>query len=130
MSAGRAQGSRFRAGSRPDPATSERVGSPTGYSDTPGRRFLDGGFAKKAAALGWGPFDLFGCDRDRPFVRIDQAGLLWALNGDRLIALSENAAARPAEKPLLAIAQLLLLSRGAGAVDRREAALELFSSKV
>jgi hypothetical protein len=44
--------------------------------------------------------------------------------------LSENAAARPAEKPLLAIAQLLLLSRGAGAVDRREAALELFSSKV
>lgn len=25
-------------------------------------RFLDSGFADRAAALGWGPFDLFGCD--------------------------------------------------------------------
>jgi hypothetical protein len=25
-------------------------------------RFLDGGFAMQAAALGWGPFELFGCD--------------------------------------------------------------------
>lgn len=55
-------------------------------------RFLDGGFAAKAAALGWGPFDVFGCNRDRPFARIDQAGLLWLLNGDRLIAMSENTA--------------------------------------
>jgi hypothetical protein len=56
------------------------------------RRFLDSGFAAKAAALGWGPFDVFGCDRDRPFARIDQAGLLWLLNGDRPMALSENTA--------------------------------------
>jgi hypothetical protein len=55
-------------------------------------RFLDGGFAAKAAALGWGPFDVFGCDRDRPFARIDQSGLLWLLNGDRLVALAENTA--------------------------------------
>ena len=55
-------------------------------------RFLDGGFAGRAAALGWGPCDLFGCDRDRPFARIDQAGLLWLLNGDHLVALSENTA--------------------------------------
>jgi hypothetical protein len=55
-------------------------------------RFLEGGFAAKAAALGWGPFDVFGCDRDRPFARIDQAGLLWLLNGDSVIALSENTA--------------------------------------
>ena len=54
-------------------------------------RFLDGGFAKKAAALGWDAFDL-GCDRDRPFARIDSAGLLWLLNGNRLVALSENTA--------------------------------------
>jgi hypothetical protein len=54
--------------------------------------FLDGGFATTAAALGWGSYDLFGADRDRPFARIDQAGLLWLLNGDRLIALSENTA--------------------------------------
>jgi hypothetical protein len=54
--------------------------------------FLDSPFCAVAAALGWGPLDLFGCDRDRPFARIDQAGLLWLLNGDRLVALSENTA--------------------------------------
>jgi hypothetical protein len=54
--------------------------------------FLDSPFCAVAGGLGWGPYDLFGCDRDRPFARIDQAGLLWLLNGDKLIALSENAA--------------------------------------
>lgn len=38
--------------------------------------FLDSPFCAVAAALGWGPHDLFGCDRDRPFARIDSAGLL------------------------------------------------------
>jgi hypothetical protein len=55
-------------------------------------RLLDGPFYAIAASLGWGALDLFGCDRDRPFARIDQAGLLWLLNGDELIALSENTA--------------------------------------
>jgi hypothetical protein len=55
-------------------------------------RFLDDQWADKAAALGWGPLDLFGCDRDGPFARIDQAGLLWLLSGDRLLALTENTA--------------------------------------
>jgi hypothetical protein len=55
-------------------------------------RFLDSPFCVVAAALGWGPHDLFGCDRDRPFARIDQAGLLWLLNGAKLVALSENTA--------------------------------------
>jgi hypothetical protein len=54
--------------------------------------FLDSRLCAATAALGWGPFELFGCDRDRPFARIDQAGLLWLLNGDRLVALSENTA--------------------------------------
>jgi hypothetical protein len=35
---------------------------------------------------------LFGCDRDRPFARIDRAGLVWLLNGDRLIALTADSA--------------------------------------
>jgi hypothetical protein len=48
--------------------------------------FLDAGWAEKAAVLGWGPLDLFGCDWDRPFARIDHAGLLWLLNGDRLLS--------------------------------------------
>jgi hypothetical protein len=55
-------------------------------------RFVDGPFCAVAATLGWGSFDLFGCDRTRPFARIDQAGLLWLLNGDKLIALTENTA--------------------------------------
>jgi hypothetical protein len=54
--------------------------------------FLDGPFCAVAAALGWGPFDLFGCDRDRPFAGIDQAGLLWLLNGAKLVILAEDAA--------------------------------------
>lgn len=55
-------------------------------------RFLDAGWAARAAALGWGPLDLFGCDRERPFARLDRAGLLWLLNGRKLIALSEMTA--------------------------------------
>jgi hypothetical protein len=54
--------------------------------------FLDSPLCAVAAALGWGPCDLFGCDRDRPFARIDHAGLLWLLNGDKLFALSEDTA--------------------------------------
>jgi hypothetical protein len=55
-------------------------------------RFLDDQWADKATALGWGPLDLFGCDRDRPFARINHAELLWLLSGDRLLALTENTA--------------------------------------
>jgi hypothetical protein len=55
-------------------------------------RFLDGPFCAVAVSLGWGPYGLFGCDRDRPFARIDKAGLLWLLDGHRLVALSENTA--------------------------------------
>jgi hypothetical protein len=55
-------------------------------------QFLDSPFCAVASALGWGPLDLFGCDRDRPFARIDQAGLLWLLNGDRLVMLAESTA--------------------------------------
>jgi hypothetical protein len=55
-------------------------------------RFLDDGWAGKAAAFGWGQHDLFGCSREPPFPRIDHAGLLWFLNGNRLLALSETTA--------------------------------------
>jgi hypothetical protein len=54
--------------------------------------FLDSPFCATAASLGWGPHDLFGCDANRPFARIDCAGLLWLLNGERLVALSQDAA--------------------------------------
>ncbi len=55
-------------------------------------RFLDGPFLDVAVKLGWGPYDLFGCDRDRPYARIDHMGLLWLLNGRKLIALTETTA--------------------------------------
>jgi hypothetical protein len=55
-------------------------------------RFLDGPFCAVAATLGWGPYELFGCDRDQPFARIEQHGLLWLLNGNKLVALSTGAA--------------------------------------
>jgi hypothetical protein len=35
---------------------------------------------------------LGGCDRERSFARIDQAGLLWLLNGNRLVAVTKNTA--------------------------------------
>ncbi len=62
------------------------------------RRFIDDTcafldrWAAQASALGWLAHDLFGCDRDRPFARIDQAGLLWLLNGDRLVILTAETA--------------------------------------
>lgn len=55
-------------------------------------RFLDGGWAARAAALGWGPLDLFGCDRERCVVRVDNLGLLWLLNGGKLIELHRDCA--------------------------------------
>jgi hypothetical protein len=53
--------------------------------------FLDR-WAAYAAALGWGAFDLFGCDLDRSFARVDQAGLLWLLNGDMVVELNRHQA--------------------------------------
>jgi hypothetical protein len=55
-------------------------------------RFLAGPFAEQAVVLGWSGPDLFGCDRDRPFARIDQLGLLWLLDDGRLLALTANTA--------------------------------------
>jgi hypothetical protein len=55
-------------------------------------RFVDRGFAKKAATLGWTALDLFGCDRDKPFARIDRQGLCWLIAGNRVTDLSESEA--------------------------------------
>jgi hypothetical protein len=55
-------------------------------------RFIDSDFAASATALGWDPIDLFGCDAERPYARLDQAGLLWMLGAGRLIALTANTA--------------------------------------
>ena len=55
-------------------------------------KFLDGGWAERAASFGWGQIDLFGCDRERPFARVDHLGLLWLLNGGRIAELHRDRA--------------------------------------
>jgi hypothetical protein len=54
-------------------------------------RFLDGGWAEKAAALGWGPLQLFGCDRKRPSY-VPNRGLLWEVNGGTVVDLRRDRA--------------------------------------
>jgi hypothetical protein len=53
--------------------------------------FLDH-WAAKASALGWGPEDLFGAHPRKPFERIECAGLLWLINGARVVAVSADTA--------------------------------------
>ena len=54
-------------------------------------RFLDAGWADKAAALGWGPLQLFGCDRKRPYY-VPHRGLLWEVNGGTVVDLRRDRA--------------------------------------
>ena len=49
-------------------------------------------WAATAAALGWGPADLWGCHQNKPYERIDCAGLLWLLNGAEIVALTADTA--------------------------------------
>ena len=42
--------------------------------------------------LGWGVFNLFGVDRARPYARVDHAGLVVWLNGNRLAELHRDRA--------------------------------------
>ena len=55
-------------------------------------RFLDQRWATHAEGLGWGPLDLFGCDRERPPAEDDHAGLLWRVEGGKLLIMSAYAA--------------------------------------
>jgi hypothetical protein len=48
------------------------------------------GWAERAAALGWDAVAWFGCCRHRPFDRPGSAGLLWAINGGRLVELHRD----------------------------------------
>jgi hypothetical protein len=54
-------------------------------------KFLaSGGWPERAAALGWDAMTLFGCCRHRPLDRPGGAGLLWAINGGRLVELHRD----------------------------------------
>src|SRR3984893_5038516 len=54
--------------------------------------FLTGGenWAGRAAELGWNAASLFGCRRDRPLAHPGGAGLLWAIQGGRLVELHRD----------------------------------------
>jgi hypothetical protein len=54
--------------------------------------FLRLGWANRAQVLGWGPLELFGCDRKRPLARYDHMGLLWIIQGRKLVALTADTA--------------------------------------
>jgi hypothetical protein len=56
------------------------------------RTFIAAGWLQRALSLGWSIDDLFGGDDGRPYARIDRAGLVLLLNGDRVVAISEDAA--------------------------------------
>src|SRR4029077_715706 len=61
-------------------------------------RFLDGGWAARAASFGWGALDLFGCDRERPFARVDHLGLLWLVKGGTVVELHRDRAILETER--------------------------------
>jgi hypothetical protein len=54
--------------------------------------FLTSGkqWAERAAELGWDAKALFGCGRNRPLLHPGSAGLLWAINGGRLVELYKD----------------------------------------
>jgi len=54
--------------------------------------FLASPWAMEAARFGWTDLDLFGVDADRPYTRLDGMGLLPALDGCKIVALSAEGA--------------------------------------
>lgn len=56
------------------------------------RRLVDTGVLARATEHGWTARDLFGCDREKPFARIDQMGLTWLIDGGRVLGMSRSAA--------------------------------------
>jgi hypothetical protein len=47
-------------------------------------------WAERAAELGWDGLTLFGCRRHRPLVHRGGLGLLWVINGGRLVELHRD----------------------------------------
>jgi len=47
-------------------------------------------WAERAAELGWAARALFGCHRNYPLMHLGSAGLLWAINGGKLVELHRD----------------------------------------
>jgi hypothetical protein len=54
--------------------------------------FIRDGWATCAMGLGWGEHDLFGCDRTKPFARVERLGFVWLLNGRPVAGVSAETA--------------------------------------
>jgi hypothetical protein len=54
--------------------------------------FLDSSenWAERAAELGWNAKALFGCRPNYPLMHLGSAGLLWAINGGKLVELHRD----------------------------------------
>ena len=46
--------------------------------------------AEREERLGWGAYELFGCRPTRPLEYLGIAGLLWAVNGGRIVELRRD----------------------------------------
>jgi hypothetical protein len=69
------------------PVTSRGIDGVSSWGEC--RAFLSSpeGLAERAAQLGWDAMALFGCAAKRPLDYSGSAGLLWAINGGRLVEL-------------------------------------------
>jgi hypothetical protein len=53
-------------------------------------QFGRGGWAQRAADLGWGTLALFGCHPTRPLDHLNGAGLLWRISGGKITAMQSD----------------------------------------
>ena len=49
-------------------------------------------WASQAAALEWQAKEIWGCDAEKPYERIDHAGLVWFLDGNEVMVLTRDTA--------------------------------------
>jgi hypothetical protein len=56
-------------------------------------RLVAEGWTARALQLGWDARDLFGCHPEKPCARISHQGLVWLLNGRKIVALCADTAA-------------------------------------
>ena len=52
--------------------------------------FLNSPEAERAAQLGWRTIELFGCKPNYPLSYLGEAGLLWHVNGGRIVELHRD----------------------------------------
>jgi hypothetical protein len=88
------------------------------------RQLVEGGWTRRALALGWTTADLFGCDQRAPWYRLDRSGLVLVIGGHEIVGLNSDVATlrartgselryrrRPPAKPPVALLWQVLIPR-------------------